>query len=291
MFEGFETRRLDVGDAVINARVGGSGPPLLLLHGYPQTHALWHRVAGPLAERFTVVATDLRGYGDSTGPTPEPSGANYTFRNMAADQVRAMQALGFPRFRLAGHDRGARTAHRLTLDHPDAVERLALLDIQPTHYAWTEMPAGIAKRAWHWILCAQPHDLAERFMTSVDPDWLLGRLIPAGPHGRDAMSDESYAEYRRCLTPAMIAASCADYRAFSSLDVQHDEVDRDAGRKVECPLLTMWGEHYDSYDMLELWGRYAFDVRGGVVPGAGHYLPEEAPDAVLRELSTFFGGA
>jgi haloacetate dehalogenase len=288
LFEGFQSHRVPTrGGATIHARSGGSGPALLLLHGYPQTLAMWHRVIAPLARRFTVVAADLRGYGDSSGPEPLPDGANYTFREMADDQVELMRALGHQRFLLAAHDRGARTAHRLVLDHPEAVTRLALLDIQPTHYAWTQMSVQRLRSAWHWMLMSQPHDIPEVLLTSAPKAWLLERLL--GRKVDVAMFDpRAYAEYLRCLTPAMIAASCADYRAFATLDVAHDQVDRDAGRRIGCPTLVLYGEHtYGPSDMAAIWGEYADDVRCRMVEGAGHHLAEEQPAVVLEELLGF----
>jgi haloacetate dehalogenase len=250
---------------------------------------MWHKVAKPLAEHFTVIAPDLRGYGDSIGPEPVSDGANYRFRDMADDQVEVMRALGHEQFFIAGHDRGARTAHRLAVDHPGMVMRLAILDIQPTHYAWTQLSPFQARRAWHWILLAQPYDLAETLMTSVDGDWLFDKLVPGGPHGQDTFAPEATAEYRRCLTPAMIRASCADYRAFASIDVAMEQADMDAGRKVHCPMLVLWGEHsYGNADMLRVWETYADHVEGFCIISAGHYLPEQRPEEIVEALVRFF---
>ncbi|MET0378272.1 MAG: alpha/beta hydrolase [Spongiibacteraceae bacterium] len=289
-FAGFETQYITTsGGASIHVRHGGSGPPLLLLHGYPQTQVMWHRVADRLAQHFTVVATDLRGYGDSKGPPPLPDGSNYSFRDMARDQVEVMRTLGYRHFLLAGHDRGARTAHRLALDHPAAVQRLALLDIQPTHHAWTTMSTVQLKRAWHWMLMAQPHDIPERLLSSVPKEWLLEKLCHLDPaHGQQLFSAAAYAEYLRCLTPEMIAASCADYRAFASIDVAHDEIDFSTGRRITCPTLVLYGENtYGRSDMRTIWSAYADDVSCRMIPGAGHYLAEEKPHAVLTALLEF----
>lgn len=292
MFEGFARHRIPTsGGAIINTLVGGKGPALLLLHGYPQTMAMWHRVAQELARSFTVVLTDLRGYGDSEGPEPLPDGSNYRFRDMADDQVEVMRTLGHPRFFVAGHDRGARTVHRMALDHPDAVIRLAILDIQPTHHAWTKLSGFQARRGWFWILMAQPHDLAETLFTSVSADWLFDKLVPAGPHGQGTFAPEALAEYQRCLTPTMLRASCADYRAFATIDVAMDQVDVDAGRKVTMPTLVLWGElSYGTDDMLPLWRNYVETAEGHCVPGAGHYLPEERPAEIAASLTQFFAG-
>jgi haloacetate dehalogenase len=286
MFSEFRSESVKTGDARINLKVGGNGPPLLLLHGYPATHVCWHETAPRLAERFTVVATDLRGYGDSVGPEPDPTGANYTFREMAHDQVEVMRALGFDSFLLAGHDRGARTAHRLTLDHPDAVRRVALLDIFPTHYMWTKGPADLFRRAWHWVLCAQPYDLAEQLLTGAPRQWLLDKLLHGAP-SEGVISPAAYAEYLRCLTPSMIRASCADYRSFATLDVELDQADLAAGRRIACPTLVLWGNHYDHHPILEIWREYAPNAQGQVV-GAGHYLPEEVPGELADALIDFF---
>jgi haloacetate dehalogenase len=289
-FEGFTTEMVaTTGGAHILTRCGGSGPPLLLLHGYPQTHFMWHRIVGQLARHHRVVVTDLRGYGDSIGPAPAEDASNYRFRDMALDQVEVMRHLGHESFLVAGHDRGARTAFRLALDHPGAVRRLALLDVQPTHHAWTRMAPSIARRAWFWILMAQDGGIAEQLFTSAPREWLFDKLVPPGPHGRDALSEEAVAEYLRCFTPSMIRASCADYRAFSGLDVAMEEADLAAGRKVACPTLVLWGEHsYGRDDMVAIWRDYVADVGGGFIAGAGHYLAEEAPRETAAALLAYF---
>jgi haloacetate dehalogenase len=293
MFEGFERTEIATagGAARIHLRHGGSGPPLLLLHGNPQTHVAWHRIAGPLAERFHVVAADLRGYGDSVGPDPRDT-ANYTFRAMAQDQVEVMRALGHERFMVAGHDRGARTAHRMALDHPERVERLALLDILPNRHIWRNASAEWALGSWHWLFMPQGNDLPERMMESVPPDWFMERKIGRPGVGISIFAPEAFAEYVRCFTPKTIRASCADYRAAATLDRAMDEADW--GRRVACPTLVLWGAESHTGrvygDVLAVWRDYAEDVTGGPLD-CGHYVPEHAPEETLARFLGFFGAA
>ncbi|MCZ6587249.1 MAG: alpha/beta hydrolase, partial [Alphaproteobacteria bacterium] len=241
MFDGFQQQEFDTGEVTINARVGGDGPPVLLLHGYPQTHAMWHAVAPRLAERYTVVCTDLRGYGDSGKPpggpqAGDPDHNNYSKRMMARDQVAVMAALGFENFALIGHDRGGRVAHRLCLDHPDQVSRAAVLDIAPTHKMFAAMNREIAMGYWHWTWLAQPFDLPER-MIGADPVWYLDGRLGGWGTGLDTDHPDALADYRRCFAdPATIHASCEDYRAGATIDLVHDETDMD--NKVACPLLV-----------------------------------------------------
>jgi haloacetate dehalogenase len=290
MFEGFERTEIATrGGARIHLRHGGSGPPLLLLHGNPQTHASWHRIAGRLAERFHVVATDLRGYGDSTGPDPAET-ANYTFRAMAHDQVEVMQALGHERFMVAGHDRGARTAHRMALDHPERVVRLALLDILPNRHIWRNGSAEWAMKSWHWLFMPQEQDLPERMMESVPARWFMERKLGKPGIGLSIFAPEAFDEYVRCFTPKTIRASCADYRATATLDRAMDEADW--GRKVSCPTLVLYGakSHTGTVhgDVLAVWRDYAEDVVGGPLD-CGHYVPEHAPEETLGWFLRFFG--
>ena len=287
MFEGFELRMVETAEATIRVRQGGSGPPLLLLHGHPQTHAMWHLVAPRLAEEFSVVCTDLRGYGDSSKPTTTPDHEPYSKRAMARDQIEVMQQLGFERFAVAGHDRGARVAYRMALDHPERVSRLAVLDIIPTgeHFWRTDM--AFALGYYHWFFLAQPYDFPERLI-GADPDYYY--------LARRAFKDmifapEALADYRRCWNdPATIHAMCEDYRAGATIDVAHDEESRDAGRKIACPLLALWGSRNqigDWYDVLSVWRDWATDVRGRAID-CGHHIPEEAPEETFRELRSFF---
>ncbi len=290
MFEDFATRDIPTRETAIHTVIGGAGPPLLLLHGYPQTHVIWHKIAPALAERFTVVATDLRGYGDSGKPRSDAAHAAYSKRTMAGDQVEVMRALGFARFAVAGHDRGGRVAHRMALDHPDAVERLAVLDIVPTHEIFATVNQAVATGYYHWFFLIQGGDLPETLI-GHDPDFYLRSKLKQWSGDTAAFTPEAYAEYARCFRdPACIHASCEDYRAAASIDLAHDEADM--ATKVACPLLALWGEKglmHRHFDVLATWRKRAADVRGRVLP-CGHFLPEEQPEATLAELLAFFGG-
>jgi haloacetate dehalogenase len=287
MFEGFTQTQIATDGATINLRAAGAGPPLLLLHGYPQTHAMWHLVAPRLAERFTVVAADLRGYGDSSKPPDGDGHAGYAKRAMAHDQVQAMRALGFERFAVVGHDRGARVGHRMALDHPERVTRLAVLDIVPTYHIFTHVTQELATLYYHWFFLIQPYDLPER-MIGADPLYYLHKKL-GGWGGKLAIfAPEALAEYERCFRdPAVIHASCEDYRAAASIDLEHDMADR--ARKLGCPLLALWGERgvpQRCHDVLAVWRDYAGDVRGRALP-AGHFLAEEQAEETAEELLAF----
>lgn len=291
LFPGFETRRIDVPGTSIHCVVGGSGPPLLLLHGYPQTHAMWHKVAPALAHDYTVVCADLRGYGDSGKPASDDAHAPYSKRAMAGDMVALMRSLGHARFRLAGHDRGGRVAHRLAMDHPDAVEKLAVLDISPTRLMYRATDMAFAQAYYHWFFLIQPFDLPER-MIGAEPSFYLRRKTSGwGSAGGSFFDPRAYAEYERCFAlPETIHATCEDYRAAASIDLVHDDADVAAGRKVTCPLLVLWGKKgvvERCFHPVEDWATVATDVRGRALP-CGHYLAEEAPEETLRELAPFF---
>ena len=287
LFPGFQRRRISTGGAEINLVHGGKGPPLLLLHGYPQTHAIWHRVAPRLAERFTVVATDLRGYGDSSKPRGLPDHSNYSKRSMALDQVEVMQHLGHDRFAVVGHDRGGRVAHRLALDHPDRVTRLAVLDIVPTLTMYRRTTEAFARAYYHWFFLIRPEPFPERLI-GADPRFFIEQNMGSRHAGLSAFAPDAFAEYVRCFSdPEAIHASCEDYRAAASIDLEHDEADLE--RKLACPLLALWGSKgilERCFSPLSDW-----QERGGSVTAkaldCGHYLPEEAPDALLEELFTF----
>ncbi len=293
LFPGFEQRRIAANGVEINAVVGPRverAPALLLLHGYPQTLAIWHKVAPALARRYNVVATDLRGYGDSAKPPGGPRHEAYAKRAMAADQVAVMRALGHERFLLCGHDRGGRVAHRLCVDHPDAVEKVAVLDIAPTLAMYEQTNEAFARAYWHWFFLILPEPIPEK-MLGANLN-LLRERMGAGRAGMKPFAPEAWAEYERCYTPEMIHTSCEDYRAAAGIDLEHDRADREAGRRVKAPLLALWGEHGiigRCFDPLAEWRRVAGDVRGKALP-SGHYIAEEAPEALLAELEVFFGG-
>ena len=291
LFPGFEAVDLDVGEARIHAVVGPrrDAPAVLFLHGYPQTHAIWHKVAPRFAARYNVVAADLRGYGDSSKPATTPDHAPYSKRAMARDQVALMRHLGHERFFLVGHDRGARVAHRLCVDHPGAVERVTMLDIAPTLAMYEQTTEAFARAYWHWFFLILPAPVPER-MLGADPRFLLRAKVGAGSAGMKPFDPAAWAEYERCFSAEMIHASCEDYRAAASIDLEHDRADREAGRKIRAPLLALWGAHgviERCFRPLEEWRRVADNVRGSALP-AGHYLPEEVPDLVSDELEKFF---
>ena len=290
LFPGFSAHRIRTSGAEIRCVVGGSGPPLLLLHGYPQTHAMWHKLAPALARRHTVVCADLRGYGDSSKPPTTPDHAPYAKRAMAADMVELMRDLGHRQFFLAGHDRGGRVSHRLCLDHPDAVLRVAVLDISPTRTMFAGTDQAFATAYYHWFFLIQPFDLPEK-MIGADPLYYLHRKLGGWGTGMAHFDARAMAEYERCYRdPATIHASCEDYRAAAAIDLAHDDADVAAGKRVECPLLVLWGEKgvvHRLFKPLDDWRAVATDVRGRPLP-CGHYLAEEVPDETRAELERFF---
>lgn len=288
LFPGFRAERLRAGEIEIHARVGGEGPPLLLLHGYPQSHACWHRVAPALARRFTVVCPDLRGYGDSDRPPSDSAHRAYAKRAMAADQVEAMARLGFERFAVAGHDRGGRVAYRMALDHPERVSRLAVLDIVPTLETWERMDWRLALGSYHWLFLAQRFDLPERLI-GADPDFFLGWTLASWAGSPAAFDERAVGEYRRAFRdPAVVHATCEDYRAGATTDVDDDAADR-GRRRIGCPVLALWGAQRPQerrWDPLAIWREWADDVQGEGLP-CGHFLPEEAPADVVAALHRF----
>ena len=290
--EAFTQQRIPVGGAEINLLTGGDGPPLLLIHGYPQTHAMWHRLAPELARHFTVICPDLRGYGDSSKPPGKPDHGNYSKREMARDLAEVMTALGFERFAVVGHDRGARVAHRLALDHPARIERACVMDIAPTLHMFDHTDQAFATGYYHWFFLIQPDGLPEH-MIGADPGWFLREKLRRWSAPGAHFDEAAVAEYVRCFSsPEGVHASCEDYRAAASIDLEHDRADF-GRRRIACPLLVLWGERgfvRRSYDVLTVWGEYADDVRGAPVPG-GHFLPEESPDEVLRQLLPFLSNA
>ena len=284
LFPGFDVRDVATSGARIRTRVGGAGPPVLLLHGYPQTHAVWHRVAPRLAERFTVVAADLRGYGDSAKPASAPDHAPYSKRAMAQDQVEVMQRLGFETFHVVGHDRGGRVAHRLALDHPRRVRTLTVLDIAPTQHMYERTGVEFARAYWHWFFLIQREPLPERLI-GADPEFFLTQKLASGAAGLSPFAPEALAEYVRCFKdPAAVHATCEDYRAAAGIDLEHDAAD--GGRKVAAPLLALWGARgavHRCFDVLGAWRERAREVEGRPLD-CGHYIPEEAPDALVEAL-------
>ena len=275
-FPGFKTSKVQTSGAVIHTVISGQGPPLLLLHGAPQTHISWRRVAPELAKEYTVVATDLRGYGDSSKPPDGENHANYSKRAMALDQVEVMRQFGFEKFAVVGHDRGGRVTHRMALDHPDRVTKAAVVDIVPTHYLYKNITLEFANSYFHWFLFIQPAPFPENVITND-----LGRWIGRG-------SSDASAEYLRVYKdPAAVHAMCEDYRAAATIDMKHDEADLD--KKISCPLLVLWGLKGvvgRLYDPLAIWRERASNVVGKGMPG-GHNLQEELPEQTLAELRGF----
>ena len=288
MFEGFQQADVDTGEAVIRVRHGGSGPPVLLLHGIPETHVMWKDVAPRLSRDFTVVVTDLRGYGDSSKPPSSPDHSAYSKRAMARDQVEVMRKLGFERFFLVGHDRGARCAYRLALDHPDLVLKLAVLDVVPTGEALSRTDERLALAYWIWFFLAQPHDVPERIV-GANPRVFLDHMLDSWSKDASCFGEELRREYLRTFSnPETIHAICEEYRASMTLDRRHDEDDR-GRRLITCPLLALWsrGGFIETYgDVLATWRAWATNVRGRALE-CGHFLAEEAPEETARELLGF----
>ena len=289
LFPGFERRRFQSSGAAINYLRAGTGDPVLLLHGYPQTHACWHRIAPELAQRYTVICADLRGYGDSSKPPGLPDHSNYSKRAMAQDMVELMTSLGWKRFHLVGHDRGARVAHRLAADHPQRVHTLAVLDISPTLKMFERTDMAFAKAYYHWFLMLQPAPLPEDMLAGRVPFNILGRVGRAEPD-LSQFSTEAVREYVRCYGDAeAIHASCEDYRAAGSIDLDHDRADRAAARKLPMPVLALWGRDgviASMFACLADWREVASNVTGRALP-CGHFIPEEAPLEALAEIEAF----
>lgn len=287
LFPGFESQTIDTGGAAIHLVRGGDGPPVLLLHGYPQTHAIWHRIAPQLARRFTVIAADLRGYGNSSKPPGLPDHVNYSKRAMAQDMIDAMAALGYEAFRVVGHDRGARVAHRMALDHPARVLKAAVLDIVPTRTMYLQTNREFATAYYHWFFLIRPSPLPETLI-GANPEFYLKSHLGNRYAGLAAFDASALAEYVRCFSdPATIHATCEDYRAAAGIDLEHDEVD--LARKISCPLLVLWGRHGTierCFKPLKDWAERAETVTGGALD-CGHYLSEEAPHELLTELIKF----
>ena len=296
MFENFTLQRINANGVTINARVSNdrSKPPLLLLHGHPQTHVIWHKVEPVLSQHFSIVAADLRGYGDSDKPASDASvnHAPYSKREMAKDMVQLMHSLGFPRFKVLAHDRGARVTHRMLLDHAASVERATLLDIAPTLAMYEQTTMDFAKAYWHWFFLIQREPFPETLI-AANPEFFIEKSMGNRHAGLAAFAPEAMAEYRRCIhLPGIAHAICEDYRAAATIDLEHDRADREAGVKVMQPLQVLWGESGivgKCFDPLAEWHRVAVNVRGAAAP-CGHYIPEEAPEALLASALPFLLG-
>ncbi len=288
MFEGFARHRITVDEVEINCVVGGQGPPVLLLHGYPQNLVEWARLAPLLTDRHTVVCADLRGYGDSSKPDPDGKVSTYSFRTMAADQVHTMRRLGFDEFQVVGHDRGGRVAHRMALDWPATVTSLTVLDLVPTTSLYLDTDMRLAATYWQWYFLPQPAPLAEHLI-GADPDFYFEHcLISNGGSALDHFDPDMLTEYRRCWNdPAMIHASCSDYRAGISIDLETDIGDCEA--KVECPTLVLWaakGLLREHFDIGAVWESRCRAMRSAAIP-AGHFFPEQRPEETANALREF----
>ena len=289
LFPNFESFLIEVNGVKILVRKGGSGHPLLLLHGHPQTHAIWHRVAQQLAKSFTVVMTDLRGYGDSSKPQGTQDHLNYSKRVMALDQIEVMRHFGFSEFDVLAHDRGARVAHRLALDHPKAVKRLVLLDIAPTLAMYEKTSNQFARSYWHWFFLIQPAPMPERLI-EADPAAYIRDVLGRRSAGLAPFDARALAEYVRCIElPGSAHGLCEDYRASAGIDLVHDQLDLDDKNFVKQPLLVLWGEQgvvHQCFEPLKEWSKVAVNVQGKTLP-CGHYIPEEAPELLLQQVQLF----
>ena len=287
MFDGFRVFDIDASGARIHGRIGGKGPPLLLLHGNPLTHVMWHKIAPRLAQSYTVVCTDLRGYGDSSKPDGGERSIGYSFRTMAQDQVEVMKQLGFERYLVAGHDRGGRVAHRMALDHGPRVEKVAFLDIVPTLHMLSNIPLKWAVDSYHWFFMAQPYDYPEKMIEAYGFERYIRKKLDKPGVGLCAFTPDAMAEYIRCCNRENIHAVCEDYRAAVGIDLDHDREDLD--RRIDMPMLVLWGErsHVNrSYKPVEAWSARASNVSGKCLP-CGHYPAEQVPDETYAELCAF----
>lgn len=285
-FPNFKNRKIKTSETEINLMIGGGGPPLLLIHGYPQNHIMWHKVAPTLAKKYTVVATDLRGYGDSGKPKTDEQHYPYSKRAMAKDQVEVMAALGFDTFKVIGHDRGARVAHRMALDYPTQIEKLVLLDILPTLWLYDHTDQDFATKYWHWFFLIQPYPVPETLIGNSSDFMEKAIFGPLATSG--ACTTESIAAYSRTIKDtAILHASCEDYRAGATIDLEHDRTDFEA--RIQCPLLILWGAKnlaYQKQDVLKIWREKAINVSGKAVD-SGHFIAEEVPDSLLEEVAHF----
>lgn len=287
MFANFKNLVIQTSEVKINLLKGGKGYPMLLLHGYPQTGVMWHKIAEKLAENFTVIIPDLRGYGDSDKPSGTANHSNYSKRVMAADQIEVMSQLGYEEFYLVGHDRGGRVAHRLSLDYPHKVKKLALLDIAPTYQMYTTTDQQFASAYYHWFFLIQPFPFPETLINN-NPDFFLTHCLQSWSKTESAFTPEAMAEYLRCFRdPQTVHGTCEDYRASATIDLEHDR--QDIEKKIECPLLVLWGNKgviEKKYDVIESWQKRAINVQGKSL-NCGHFLPEEAPEKTHQFINIF----
>ena len=287
MLKNFISKKIKTTDALINTKIGGTGPPILLMHGYPQTHLMWHKIAPQLSKKFTVIVTDLRGYGDSSKPKTDNSHIVYSKKRMALDQVEVMKALGFEKFYAVGHDRGARVLHRMMIDNQNSVKKAVFMDIVPTLTMYNTADKNFAYNYYHWFFLTQPYDFPERLIGS-DPEYYLRKKIKAWGKNKDFIPKEVFNEYLRCFSnKETIHASCEDYRASFTIDLEHDK--NDYGNKIKNPIYVMWGEYGfvgNNYKVIDVWKEYATNVKGKGLP-CGHYIPEESPGETLKFLLEF----
>lgn len=291
LFPGFAHQDIRTSGAVIRVRHGGSGPPLLLVHGNPQNHVCWHKVAARLAAHYHVILPDLRGYGDSSLPEPGDNHVNYSFRALATDMVEVMATLGYDRFYIAGHDRGGRTTHRLCLDHPERVRKVCLMDVLPNHFVWNNTSKDWVVRTWHWGFMAQPSPLPERMISAVPAEFFLkSRMVIRGGTGLGFLTEDALEEYIRCYTLKTITGSCHDYRATATCDLEMDTADKD--KKVGQPLLLVWGARGQSEErsqaFVDVWRGYADNIVTTDPLACGHYIQEEVPDQIYDHFTAFF---
>ena len=290
-FPGFQHLDVRTSGAIIRLRHGGSGPPLLLVHGNPQNHTCWYKIAARLAEHYHVILPDLRGYGDSSLPEPGPENSNFSFRAMAQDLVEIMEQFGYRQFFAAGHDRGGRTVHRLCIDHADRVLKVCLMDIVPNHYVWTHTNKNWVIGTWHWAFMAQPEPFPERLISAVPAEYFLkSRMVIRGGTGLGFLTEAALAEYVRCYTLKTITGSCRDYRATATCDFAMDTADKD--RKLAMPLLLLWGARGHpperAAEFLDIWRQYAANIAAWEPLQCGHYMQEEVPDKIYAHYRSFF---
>ena len=290
-FPGFQHLDVRTSGAVIRLRHGGSGPPLLLVHGNPQNHTCWYKVAARLAKHYHVILPDLRGYGDSSLPEPGADHINYSFRSMAGDLAEIMDQLGYPKFFVAGHDRGGRTVHRLCMDHPERIQKVCLMDILPNHFVWTHTTKSWVIGTWHWAFMAQPEPFPERMISAVPAEYFIKtRMLIRGGTGLGFLTEGAMAEYIRCYTLKTITGSCRDYRATTSCDFVMDTADKD--NKLALPLMLLWGARGHTperaKEFLDIWKQYANNIQASDAMDCGHYMQEEMPDQIVDHFSKFF---